>query len=93
MRAHAGPGEVFSGLQLKLAAGNDYLNITNTGFAPVTISSIVVNHDNALSFYNYSAMILPEQRVSLYVSFAPGDRVGVETSGGAVWAPTYSCNG
>ncbi len=72
---------------LKLAAGNDYLNITNTGFASITVSSIVVNHGGALSFYNYSATILPGQRVSLYMSIAPGDRVGVETSDGAVWAP------
>ena len=72
---------------LKLAVGDDYLNITNTGFASITVSSIVVNHEGALSFYNYSATILPGQRVSLYMSIAPGDRVGVETSDGAVWAP------
>ena len=71
---------------LKLAAGNDYLNITNTGFASITISSIVVNHHGSLSFYNYSATVLPGQRVSVYISTASGDRVGVETSGGAVWA-------
>ena len=71
---------------LKLVAGNDYLNITNTGFASITVSSIVVNHQGSLAFYNYSASILPGQRVSVYISTAPGDRVGIETSGGAVWA-------
>ncbi|MEM4066265.1 MAG: hypothetical protein QXV17_05325 [Candidatus Micrarchaeaceae archaeon] len=71
---------------LKLVAGNDYLNITNTGYAPIIISSVVVEHQNSLAFYNYSATIMPGQKVSLYLFFAPGDKVGVETSGGVVWS-------
>jgi len=71
---------------LKLSAGNDSLNITNTGYASMVISSIVINHQGSLSFYNYSATVLPGQKVSVFVAFAPGDKVGVETSGGAVWA-------
>ncbi len=80
-------GQKFSSAsQLKITAQNDYLNITNTGYAPVTITSVLVRNGNTIAFYNYSAVILPGQSVSIYIVLKAGDVAGVETDGGVVWS-------